>query len=56
MTPESEEVGAGGAHAGLQFSDTSMAAVNVLDCWSPEINAVISSLRSRVIVRICNFC
>lgn len=38
---------AGCAHPGLQLSNTSRATVNVLDCWSPEINAVISSLSLR---------
>lgn len=42
------EVGAWCAHPGLQLSDNSRATVNVLDCWSPEINAVISSWRGRV--------
>lgn len=37
-----------------QHSDTSRATVNVLDCCSPEINAVISSWRRRARVRRCN--
>lgn len=40
-------VGAGCAHPGLQLSDTSRPAVNVLDGWSPEINAVILQLEKK---------
>lgn len=45
------EVSVGRTYPGLQLSDTSWATVNVFDCWSPEINAVISSLRGRVTLR-----
>lgn len=54
MTGVEGHARAGCAHPGLQLSDTNQATVNVLDCWLPEINVVISSWTRGVRRRPCN--